>query len=81
MCPVSFEQRHVDHRGRVALRAGVTVPVPGPAEAAALLDDPDVADACSSLQPGTNDEAVEAAADKRHRHVIVLRIAVPNSNW
>src|ERR1700709_729415 len=33
-----FEQRHVDQRSRVALRAGIPVPVPGTAEVAALLD-------------------------------------------
>src|SRR6185312_8495699 len=37
-----FEQRHVDHRRRVALRARIPVPVPGAAEVAAFLDDPDI---------------------------------------
>jgi hypothetical protein len=38
--PGLFQQRHVHHRRGVALRAGVPVPVPGAAEAAAGLHDP-----------------------------------------
>jgi hypothetical protein len=57
------------------LRAGVTVPVPRPAETAALLDDPHVVDA-GFLEPGAGDEAGEAAADKCHGHVVVFRVAV-----
>ena len=40
--PGLFQQRQVDHRRRVALRARIAVPVPGAAEVAALLDDADV---------------------------------------
>ena len=73
--PGLFEQRHVDHRRRVALRARIAVPVPGAAEVAALLDDPDVVDA-GLLQPRAGHQAGEAAADEGHRHVVVLRIAL-----
>ena len=66
--PGLFEQRQVDHRRRVALRAGVAVPVPGAAEVAALLDDADV-DA-GLLQPGPDHQAGEAAADERHGPVV-----------
>ncbi len=72
--PGFLQQRHVDHRRRVALRAGVAVPVPGAAEIAALLDDAHIADAgldqarCGH-QPG------EAAADEREGHVIGARRA------
>ena len=51
--PGLFQQRHVHHRRRVALRAGIPVPVPGAAEAAALLDDPDVDAASRSRAPTT----------------------------
>jgi uncharacterized lipoprotein YbaY len=46
--PGLFEQGHVDHRGSVALRAGIAIPVPGAAEIAALLDDADVRDVPAS---------------------------------
>ncbi len=66
-----LEQRHVHEARRVALRAGVAVPVPRAAEVAALLDDADV-DA-GFLQAGAGDEPGEAAADERRRDVIGLR--------
>ena len=40
-----FEQRQIDVRLDVALRARVTVPVPRPAEVTAGLDHPDAVDA------------------------------------
>jgi len=64
-----LEERHVDERCRVALRAGVAVPIPRPAEVARLVDDADVVDA-RFLQPGSGDEPSEAAADEHHGHVI-----------
>ena len=70
--PGLFEQRHVDERCGVALRAGVAVPVPGAAEVAALLDDAHVVDA-GLLQPRAGDEAGEAAADERDGDVVGLR--------
>ena len=67
-----LEQRHVDHRRRVALRAGIAVPVPGAAEIAALLDDAHVLhtgldQARSGHQPG------ESATDEGEGDVIGLR--------
>ena len=67
--PGLFEQRHVDERRGVALRAGVAVPVPRAAEVAGLVDDADVVDA-GFLQTGAGDEAGEAAADERDGDVI-----------
>jgi hypothetical protein len=43
--PGFFQQGHIDQRSRIALRAGISVPVPGTAEVAALLDDADILDA------------------------------------
>ncbi len=40
-----LQQRHVDHRCGVALRAGVAVPVPGAAEVAAFFNDAHIAHA------------------------------------
>jgi hypothetical protein len=40
-----FEQRHVDQRRRVALGAGIAVPVPGAAEVTALLDQAEITNA------------------------------------
>ena len=54
-----FEQRHVDHRCRVALRARISVPVPGAAEVAALLDDADIADA-GFRQPRGGGQALQS---------------------
>ena len=67
--PGLLEERHVDHRRGVALRAGIAVPVPGAAESAALLHDADIADAGFG-QPGGGHQAGESAADERDRHVI-----------
>ncbi len=69
-----FEQRHVHHRRGVALRAGITVPVPRAAEVAAFLDDAHVANARFD-QPRTGHETGETAADERERDVIGLRRA------
>jgi hypothetical protein len=70
-----FQQRHVHVRGRVALRARVAVPVPGAAEVSRFVDDADVVDT-RLLQPRTGDQAGEAAADARDRHVVGLRLAL-----
>jgi hypothetical protein len=53
-----FEQRHVDHRRRIALRARIPVPVPGAAEVAALLDDADI------LIPASDKRAAVASPAK-----------------
>ncbi|MHC2243038.1 hypothetical protein ACVJH7_002345 [Bradyrhizobium elkanii] len=70
-----FEQRHVDHRRRVALRAGIPVPVPGAAEIAALLDDADILDPGLG-QPRRSGEPGEAAADEGEGDVVGLRRAL-----
>ena len=64
-----LEQRHVDHRRRVALRAGVTVPVPGAAEVAAFLDDAHVAYAGLD-QPRGRHQPGKAAADEGEGDVV-----------
>ena len=69
--PGLLEQRHVDHRGRVALGAGIAVPVPGAAEVAALLDDADVRDAGLD-QPRAGHQPRESAADKGEGHMVGL---------
>src|SRR5215469_578229 len=68
-----FQQRHVDHRCRVALRARVAVPVPRPAEAAALLDNADVVNP-GFLEPRRGDKAGEPAADEGNGHVVAPRL-------
>src|SRR5205814_5604671 len=72
--PGFFEQWHVDHRGRVALRAGIAVPIPGAAKVAALLDDADILDAGLG-KPCGGGETRKAAADKGEGDVIRLRPA------
>ena len=72
-----FEQRHIDHRCRVALRARIPVPVPGAAEIAALLDDADVPDA-GFRQPRGGGEPGKAAADEGKGDVVGLRLARRN---
>ena len=69
-----FEQRHVDHRRRIALRARIPVPVPGAAEVAALLDDADIPDAGFG-QPRGGGEPGKAAADEGEGDVVGLRLA------
>ena len=58
-----FEQREVDERRGVALGAGVTVPVPGAAEVAALLDDPHVVDT-RFVELRAGDQPGEPSADE-----------------
>ena len=72
--PGFLEQRHVDHRCRIALRAGIAVPVPGAAEVAALLDDADVLDA-GFREPRGGGEPRKAAADEGEGDVIGLGLA------
>ena len=67
--PGFLEQRHVDQRRRIALRAGIAVPVPGPAKIAALFDDPDIVNA-RLLQPRSDDQARETATDEDEGHMI-----------
>ena len=73
--PGLFEQRHVDERRGVALRAGIAVPVPGTAEVAGLVDDADVVDP-GFLDPRARHQAREPAADERERDVVAQRLAL-----
>ena len=56
------------------MRARIAVPVPGPAEVAALLDDAIVGDP-RFLQPRADDQPGKPAADKGESHMIADRIA------
>ena len=69
-----LEQRQIAVRIGVALRAGIAVPVPGAAEVAAGLDDPERRDA-SLRQAGSSEQAAEAAADDRHVDLVDDRLA------
>jgi len=75
--PGLLEERHVDHRRGVALRARIPVPVPGPSEVTALFDDPDVLDA-GFPQPGPGDQAGEPTADEGKGDVVGLRFTLGN---
>ncbi len=70
-----LEEREVDERRGVALRAGVPVPVPVAADVAALVDDAHVVDA-GLLQTCSGDEAGESAADERDGHLVEQRVAL-----
>jgi hypothetical protein len=69
-----FEQRHVDHRRGIALRARIPVPVPGAAEVATLLYDADIPDAGFGQARGGG-EPGKAAADEGEADVVDFRIA------
>ena len=64
-----FEQRHIDHRGGVALRAWIAVPVPGAAKVAAFFDNADAFDA-RLFQPRADDETGKATADEGERDMV-----------
>ena len=57
-----LEQRQIDVAFDIAGGAGIAVPIPGAAERAALLDQPDVLDA-RLAQPRAGEQPAEAAAD------------------
>ena len=59
--PRLFEQGHIDEGRRVALRAGVAVPIPVAAEVARLVDDADLFDP-RLLEARSGDQPREAAA-------------------
>ena len=69
-----FQHRHIDQRGRVALRAGIPVPVPGAAEIAALLDDTDIPNA-GFRQPRRGGEPGKTTADEGEGDMVGLRRA------
>ena len=72
--PGFFEQRHVDHRCGIALRARIAVPVPGPAEVTALLDDAVILDP-RFLQPCADHQSAKAPADEGEGHMVGHRFA------
>ncbi len=72
--PGLLEQREVHECRRVALGAGIAVPVPGAADIAALLDDAHAVDP-GLLQAGAGDQPGESAADERHGHLVEQRFA------
>ncbi len=57
-----FEQRQIDVRLDIARRPRIAVPVPSPAEVAALLDDPNALDP-GFTQPRRNQQPAEPTAD------------------
>src|SRR6516165_2693578 len=69
-----FEQRQIDVRLDIALRARIAIPVPGAAEVAALLDHADTLNA-RLAQSGARHQAAEAAADDDHLDFVVQRFA------
>ena len=71
-----FEQRHIDHRRRIALRAGITVPIPGAAKIATLLDDANIRYARFD-QPCARNQTTKAATDKGKGYVIGLWLPFP----
>ena len=82
--PGLLEQRHVDVRFDVALDARVAVPVPGTAEVAAVLDDPEVLDAVlrevgtggQPPEPASQDQGVELLGDRLAGDRVGERIGV-----
>ena len=70
-----LEQRHVDHRGGIALRAGIAVPVPGAAEIATFLDDAHIGDA-GFHQPRAGGQPCKSAADKSETNMVGFRCAL-----
>src|SRR5262245_54300822 len=69
-----LEQRQINVRLDVALRARIAVPVPGAAEVAALLDDAKVLNA-RLAQACAREQTAEAAADDHNLQRLVQRFA------
>ena len=70
-----FEQRQIAVRFHVAHRAGITVPVPGAAEVACILDHA-YAFVSGFAQPRAHHQAAETATDYRKLDVVEHRIAL-----
>ena len=69
-----FEQRQVDHRGRVATHPGIAVPIPGAADPTGLVDQANVIDP-GLLEPGAYHQAGHPGADESEGDMIGNRIA------
>ena len=69
--PGFFKQRHIDHRGGIALRAGITVPVPRPAKVAAFFNYSDIINA-GLLQPCTRYQPSKTATNKSKSDMVRL---------
>ena len=69
-----LEQRQIDVRLDIALRAGIAVPVPGAAEVSAFLDHADVLHA-RLAQTRTRQQPAEAAADYHNINRVIQRRA------
>src|ERR1022692_864341 len=69
-----FEQRQIDVSLDIALRTRISIPVPGPAEVAALLDDAEVLDA-GLFQTRGCEQTAEAAADDQNFDIVVQRFS------
>src|SRR5579871_3324331 len=69
-----FEEGQIDVGLDIALRARITIPVPGAAEIAAFFDDSDALDA-GLAQTRAREQAAETAADDHYLDLVVQRSA------
>ena len=69
-----LEQRQVDVSLDIAHRAGISVPVPGPPEITAVVDDANVAKA-RLVQAGASQKTAEATAGDHDLGMIIQRCA------
>ena len=67
-----FEQGQIDVGLNVTLRAGVAVPIPGPAKISGLLDEANIGDP-GLLQPRRRQQAAKAATDNHRVEFFVQR--------
>src|SRR4029077_14794169 len=72
--PGLLKQRQIDIRLDIALRARITVPVPGAAEVAALLDDADAIYA-RLAQTRSRQQTTEAAPDDQNIDILAQGLA------
>ena len=69
-----LEERHIDQLRRVALRAGVPIPIPGPPEIAALFNDAHVGHTGLN-EASASHQTREAAADESESDMVDLGFA------
>src|SRR6516165_4758214 len=65
-----LEQRQVDIRFHIALRSRIAVPVPGPTEVAAFLDNSEIVYS-RLFQTGGCQQTTETAADYQHPDLVI----------